>query len=545
MPAEQPQQCFDAGCPLAGVAKGFTLGAGDPQRAKYAYILEAPGRDELSFGLTPTSRAFLPSAEECEKELAIRRRDYPTLEARFIRYGVPVVGATGLALNFWIWSKVGIRREEVYIDNVLRCLPPKSKNGSAYPTGDVRKAAEQCCRQYDRLDMYLSGDYLVCQTCKRRYQIEENTVSLLRKIFSSEEILQRYTTERFFAFTSRKGTILLTALRDISQEKSSSMQTEDVPWLQENLYRWLQSVPEVKEQFDLQSLSLGSTILFQQMSRQISSNKQKFQLDYSSKEEGCLENRGEDVDSCVSISKNPARETGAILGSLFSKSSECAQEQIYSRASSRDGEEVKTLSGKERICTPQERNQNGQSPREFGNSWGWSTFRAGALSSLPKEIFDQIVCPFDRGTVLLEKQRAAALVSIHPAALLRDIVSLPLCVKDAEKARDFTSQNIKIISLLGGKSSHAFLRYADNVIRWRGHYQALKENWIATYKSLFDFKAKAKKVKVEATKPDTLAPEPCKSFKRYKGKKPPKCGCEPCWTKYEENQKCQSTSAPK
>lgn len=150
--ADQPESC--KGCPLYGVGRGFVLGAGDPVKAKYAYILEAPGRDELSFELRPTSRAFLPTKEECDRELAIRERDYPDLEAKFKRFGVPVVGATGLALAFWIWQKVGIRREEVYIDNTLRCLPPKGKSGAAYPTGDAKKGAEKHCRQYDRIGIF-------------------------------------------------------------------------------------------------------------------------------------------------------------------------------------------------------------------------------------------------------------------------------------------------------------------------------------------------------------------------------------------------------
>lgn len=244
--ADQPQSCADAGCPLFGVARGFCLGSGDPARAKYAAILEAPGKDEISFSLTPAARAFFPTQEECDRELAIRRRDYPELEEKHIRFGAPVVGATGLALNFWIWQKVGIRREETFVDNTIRCLVPKGKNGSPYPTGDTRKAAEKACRQYDRLD--------------------------------------------------------------------------------------------------------------------------KFKPD-------------------------------------------------------------------------------------------------------------------------------TVVISIHPAALLRSIVPLPLLVKDAEKVRDFTAQGRRVIALIGGKAAHAFLRYASSVQKWRGHYQALSEDWIHTYRSLFDYKAKVKREK--------------------------------------------------
>lgn len=150
MEPTQPESC--RGCSLFGVGKGFVLGCGDPQRAKYAIILEAPGRDETVFQLTPNpNRAFLQTKEECEKEYQIRKRDYPDIPEEFLRRGVPVVGQTGLALQFWIWPKAGIRREECYIDNTIRCLPPRSKSGVQYPTGEVKKEAERHCRQYDRL----------------------------------------------------------------------------------------------------------------------------------------------------------------------------------------------------------------------------------------------------------------------------------------------------------------------------------------------------------------------------------------------------------
>jgi uracil-DNA glycosylase len=149
----KPDSC--AGCSLYETGKGFVLGAGDPQKAKFCVILEAPGPQEIQFQITPNpKRAFLSTKEECDAEIEVRKRDYPELTNGAIRTGVPAVGPTGLALQFWIWAKVGIRREEVFIDNTIRCLPPKGKSGTQYPTGDIKKAAELHCRQYDRIGKF-------------------------------------------------------------------------------------------------------------------------------------------------------------------------------------------------------------------------------------------------------------------------------------------------------------------------------------------------------------------------------------------------------
>jgi len=68
--------------------------------------------------------------------------------------GAGVVGKSGSLLNQWIFPKVGVRREEVFIDNTLRCLPPKNKQGQPYPTGAERSQAEHCCRHWDRVQRF-------------------------------------------------------------------------------------------------------------------------------------------------------------------------------------------------------------------------------------------------------------------------------------------------------------------------------------------------------------------------------------------------------
>ena len=71
----------------------------------------------------------------------------------FLRKGMPVVGKSGGILFGWGLAPVQLTRRDLFIDNVLRCLPPKVKENQ-YPTGDERKAAEAHCRQYDRWDQF-------------------------------------------------------------------------------------------------------------------------------------------------------------------------------------------------------------------------------------------------------------------------------------------------------------------------------------------------------------------------------------------------------
>jgi uracil-DNA glycosylase len=282
--ATQPDSC--KGCSLYGVGRGFVLGCGDPAKAKYAIILEAPGSQEITFTLNPNAkRSFLATKEECDEEVRTRQRDYPDLRNGSIRTGVPAVGPTGLALQFWILGKVGIRREDCFIDNTIRCLPPKGKTGTAYPTGDARKLAEQHCRRYDRI----------------------------------------------------------------------------------------------------------------------------------------------------------------------------------------------------------------------------AHFRPDT-----------------------------AVFSLHPAGILREITPLPLAIKDFEKVRDFTNQGRRVLALLGGKATSAFLRYGSNVTKWRGHYAALPENWSETYKEVFAYQGKTKRVAKVVVRPEELT-ESCSSCKRYKGKNPPKHNCRSCWDRFESN----------
>src|SRR5579859_6199033 len=119
---------------------GFVLGSGDPKTAKIGLMLEAPGREELTYAVS-------------DAELERRRRAFPNLGDEWLRKGQPVVGKAGATLWQWGLAPVQITPHSSFVDNGLRCLPPKIGN-SQYPTGDVRKRAEACCRQYDRWEEF-------------------------------------------------------------------------------------------------------------------------------------------------------------------------------------------------------------------------------------------------------------------------------------------------------------------------------------------------------------------------------------------------------
>lgn len=271
-------------------------------------LLEVPSRDEIVFELKPQAgRAFLPDKEDCEKEIETRKRDYPELEQRFIKTGVPAVGQTGLALQYWIWPKAGIRRDETFIDHTIRCLPPRSKSGVAYPTGDTRKAAELHCRRYDRLEAFRPD-----------------------------------------------------------------------------------------------------TVVF----------------------------------------------------------------------------------------------------------------------------------------------------SLHPSGFVREITPLPLTIKDFEKVRDFTSQGRRVLALLGGKATQAFVRYGSNCTRWRGHFSKLATDWVSTYRVQFQYRKTERKRKVKNVVDDFFGiPElvqakvrqrherpketilgSCKGAKRHTYRSRPKCGYTDCWNEFQRRQ---------
>jgi len=85
------------GCPLCAGRSTVVFGVGNP-RARLMFVGEGPGVDED-------------------------------------RQGEPFVGAAGKRLNQWI-GRIGLRREDVYIANIVKCRPP----GNRVPFPDEAKA---------------------------------------------------------------------------------------------------------------------------------------------------------------------------------------------------------------------------------------------------------------------------------------------------------------------------------------------------------------------------------------------------------------------
>jgi len=102
-------------CALHASRKQTVFGVGDPQ-AKLMFIGEAPGADE---------------------------------DAK----GEPFVGRAGQLLNKII-AAMGMKREDVYIGNILKCRPPQNR--------DPQPSEVQCCEEYLRAQIALIKPKYIC-----------------------------------------------------------------------------------------------------------------------------------------------------------------------------------------------------------------------------------------------------------------------------------------------------------------------------------------------------------------------------------------------
>ena len=113
-PAAQPVDAVSPDLPTGGVARVRTLGElrqeiGDCQRCKLA-----PHRTNLVFGVgNPKARlVFVGEAPGRDED----------------RQGEPFVGRAGQLLTEIIQKGMKLRRDDVYIANVIKCRPPENRN---------------------------------------------------------------------------------------------------------------------------------------------------------------------------------------------------------------------------------------------------------------------------------------------------------------------------------------------------------------------------------------------------------------------------------
>lgn len=138
-------------CPLANIGRGFCLGRGNPARARLGVQAEAPGPQEIG---------WVVNDETLPGESTQRSKDYPNIPERFRHIGAPLIGPSGSLFTSWYLRPSGFDKVPVFLDNTLRCLPPKVKD-SAYPTGETRVKAEAACRRYDRWEEFADGEDVV------------------------------------------------------------------------------------------------------------------------------------------------------------------------------------------------------------------------------------------------------------------------------------------------------------------------------------------------------------------------------------------------
>lgn len=130
------------GCPLRNKGQGFCPDKPAKRKAKYLFIGEAPGINEIA-GNKPE----------------------------------PFVGQAGYVLKNWLIRAVPTiqlaeERGEIMYANTLRCLPPKVQN-RPYPKGEEKTLAEAHCRQYDNFPDSVETLVLFGESPQRLWFAEE------------------------------------------------------------------------------------------------------------------------------------------------------------------------------------------------------------------------------------------------------------------------------------------------------------------------------------------------------------------------------------
>ena len=105
----------------------------------------------MGFSCRPPTSGFVPSDVRLPlKKIKLAAMAEAAGESEVIQ-GIPLCGATGTQLQTRILNPLGLSREEIIVDNLIRCKP----HGNNFPEGKLRRNMIETCRQWDSvIDLY-------------------------------------------------------------------------------------------------------------------------------------------------------------------------------------------------------------------------------------------------------------------------------------------------------------------------------------------------------------------------------------------------------
>lgn len=174
-------------CPYHKIGSGFVPDE-FPETAKIGVLLEAPGKSEIDFD----------------------------------SYGRPLVGKTWYFVKYNILEPLGIKREDLFLANTIRCNPP----GNNYPIGKMAQEAREKCRHWDdKLNSFGEDLYIVTWHPAAIFR----TPPLVKFVMRSFQLAQQRVAE------GRRPLLLC-------GDKAVSLK---MPWLKGGVKRWQRSEWEV------------------------------------------------------------------------------------------------------------------------------------------------------------------------------------------------------------------------------------------------------------------------------------------------------------